>query len=561
MTLDGSHLQPGDGMWYKDAVFYEVSVRGFYDSNGDGHGDLRGLIEKLDYLRELGVDCLWLLPIFASPLKDDGYDIADYYKIHPDIGAVEDFEALTKAAHERGIRIITDLVMNHTSDQHPWFQEARRDPLSPKRNFYVWSDTDQKYQQARIIFNDSEPSNWSWDIKARQYYWHRFASHQPDLNYDNPEVQDEILKVVKFWLDRGIDGFRVDAVPYLFEREGTNCENLPETHAFCKRLRRFVDDHYPGTVLLAEANQWPADLVAYFGSGDEFHMAFNFPLMPRLFMAIRREQCWPIIEIMDRMPQIPTSCQWALFLRNHDELTLEMVTDEERDYMYREYAKDTRMRLNLGIRRRLAPLVDNDRRQIELLCSLLLTLPGSPVLYYGDEIGMGDNIYLGDRNGVRTPMQWTGDRNAGFSRADPSQLYQAVLLDPVYNYQSINVEAQLRSPTSLLWWLRRLIRVRKKLPVFGRGTLRFIPCENRRVIAYIREYQDQVILIVNNLSAHAQPAELDLHDYKGMVPTELIGNHAFPRIEDRPYILTLSPHSFFWFRLNREPAPRAPTES
>src|SRR5262245_34865122 len=539
------------GQWYKDAVFYEVSVRGFYDSNGDGIGDLRGLIEKLDYLRELGVDCLWLLPIFASPLKDDGYDISDFCEIHPALGTVQDFEDLTRAAHERGIRIIADLVLNHTSDRHPWFQEARRDPLSRKRDFYVWSDTDQKYNGVRIIFKDSEVSNWSWDVAARQYYWHRFMSFQPDLNYENPAVQQEILNIVSYWLDRGIDGFRVDAVPYLFEREGTSCENLPETHDFCKKLRRFVDERYPGTLLLAEANQWPNDLLPYFGDGDEFNMAFNFPLMPRLFMAIRREQCWPIIEIMDQMPQIPTSCQWALFLRNHDELTLEMVTDEDRDYMYREYAKDARARLNLGIRRRLAPLVDNDRRQMELLYSLLLTLPGSPVIYYGDEIGMGDNMYLGDRHGVRTPMQWTGDRNAGFSRSDPSQLYQAVILDPVYHYQAINVEAQLRAPTSLLWWLRRLIRVRKKLPVFGRGSLRFVPCENRRVVAYIREYQDQIVLIVNNLSAHAQAAELDLRDFRGMVPVELIGNHAFPRIEDRSYVLTLSPHSFFWFRLDR----------
>ena len=539
------------GQWYKDAVFYEVSVRGFYDSNGDGIGDLRGLIEKLDYLRELGVDCLWLLPIFASPLKDDGYDVSDFCEIHPALGTVQDFEDLTRAAHERGIRIIADLVLNHTSDRHPWFQEARRDPQSPKRDYYVWSDTDQKYNGVRIIFKDSEVSNWSWDVAARQYYWHRFMSFQPDLNYENPEVQREIFKIVSYWLDRGIDGFRVDAVPYLFEREGTSCENLAETHDFCKKLRRFVDERYPGTLLLAEANQWPNDLLPYFGDGDEFNMAFNFPLMPRLFMAIRREQCWPIIEIMDQMPQIPPSCQWALFLRNHDELTLEMVTDEDRDYMYREYAKDARARLNLGIRRRLAPLVDNDRRQMELLYSLLLTLPGTPVIYYGDEIGMGDNIYLGDRHGVRTPMQWTGDRNAGFSRSDPSQLYQAVILDPVYHYQAINVEAQLRSPTSLLWWLRRLIRVRKKLPVFGRGSLRFVPCENRRVVAYIREYQDQIVLIVNNLSAHAQAAELDLRDFRGMVPVELIGNHAFPRIEDRSYVLTLSPHSFFWFRLDR----------
>jgi maltose alpha-D-glucosyltransferase/alpha-amylase len=546
-----------DRLWYKDAIFYEVYVRGFFDSEGDGNGDLRGLIEKLDYLRELEVDCLWLMPIFASPLKDDGYDIADFRAIHPTMGSVDDFTALTEAAHARGIRIITDLVLNHTSDQHPWFREARRDPASPRRDYYVWSDTDQKYLSTRIIFKDTEASNWSWDTVARQYYWHRFYSHQPDLNYDNPAVRREMLDVMSFWLDKGIDGFRVDAVPYLFEREGSPCENLPETHAFCKEMRRFVDEHYPGTLLLAEANQWPHDLLPYFGDGDEFHMAFNFPLMPRMFMAIRREQSWPIIEIMDQMPAIPAACQWAMFLRNHDELTLEMVTDEDRDYMYGEYAKDPRARLNLGIRRRLAPLMDNDRRRIELLYAMLLTMPGSPVIYYGDEIGMGDNIFLGDRNGVRTPMQWTGDRNAGFSRADPSRLYQPVILDPVYNYQAINVESQLRSPPSLLQWLRRLNRVRKKYPVFGRGTIKFVPCENRRVVAYLREYQDQTILVVNNLSGFAQPAELDLRPFQGMVPVELIGNHAFPRIHDKGYFLSLNPYSFYWFRLERAAGPEA----
>jgi maltose alpha-D-glucosyltransferase/alpha-amylase len=545
-----------DSHWYKDAVFYEVYVRGFYDSDQDGNGDLRGLIEKLDYVKDLGVDCLWLMPIFASPLKDDGYDISDFRAIHPSIGTVEDFENLTEAAHERGIRIITDLVLNHTSDQHPWFQEARRSSDSPRRSYYVWNESDLKYRQTRIIFKDVEQSNWSWDPVARQYYWHRFYSHQPDLNYDNPAVRREILSVMAFWLDRGIDGFRVDAVPYLFEREETSCENLPETHAFCKDMRRLVEEHYPGTLLLAEANQWPQDLLPYFGEGDEFHMAFNFPLMPRMFMAIRREQSWPIIEIMDQMPVIPPTCQWALFLRNHDELTLEMVTDEERDYMYQEYAKNPRMRLNLGIRRRLAPLIDNDRRQAELLYSLLLTLPGSPVLYYGDEIGMGDNIYLGDRNGVRTPMQWSGDRNAGFSRADPSAIYQALNLDPIYHYQAINVEAQLRSPTSLLQWLRKLIRVRKKYPVFGRGTLKFVPCENRRVVAYLRQYLEKTILVVNNLSGFAQPAELDLRNYKGKIPVELLGNHDFPPIQEQPYFLSLSPYSFYWFRLeDRTEAP------
>ncbi|HEV3116641.1 MAG TPA: maltose alpha-D-glucosyltransferase [Gemmataceae bacterium] len=544
-------MPDSDNLWYKDAVFYEVYVRGFFDSNADGNGDLRGLTEKLDYFKELGIDCLWLMPFYASPLKDDGYDIADFRQIHPSLGTVKDFEVLTELAHARGIRIIADLVLNHTSDQHPWFQEARRNPDSPYHNYYVWSDTDQKYLGTRVIFKDSEQSNWTWDATARKYYWHRFYHHQPDLNYDNPEVRREMLDVMAFWLDRGIDGFRVDAVPYLCEREGTSCENLLETHVFCKEMRRFVDARYPGTVLLAEANQWPQELLPYFGDGDEFHMAYNFPLMPRMFMAIRREQSWPIIEIMDQMPHIPTACQWALFIRNHDELTLEMVTDEERDYMYQEYATDARMRLNLGIRRRMAPLMQNDRRQIELLYSLLLTLPGSPILYYGDEIGMGDNIYLGDRNGVRTPMHWTGDRNAGFSRADPSQLYQQVILDPVYHYQAVNVEAQLRSPTSLLHWLRRVIRARKKYPVFGRGTLKFVPCENRRVVAYLREYQDQRVLVVNNLSAHAQPAELDLRMFQGMTPVELLGDHPFPMIKETPYFLSLSPHTFYWFRLDR----------
>lgn len=539
--------------WYKDAIFYEVYVRGFQDSTRDGNGDLRGLMQRLDYLHDLGVTCLWLMPIYPSPLKDDGYDISDFKAIHPAIGTVEDFTNLTRAAHSRGIRIIADLVISHTSDQHPWFQAARRDLHSPYRHYYVWSDTDQKYLGARVIFKDTEASNWTWDPVARQYFWHRFFSHQPDLNYDNPAVRSEILEVMRFWLDHGIDGFRVDAVPYLFEREGTNCENLPETHAFCKEMRRFVDERYPGTMLLAEANQWPADLLAYFGNGDEFQVAFNFPLMPRMFMAIRREQCWPIVDIMQQTPATPPHCQWALFLRNHDELTLEMVTDEERDYMYREYAKDPRMRLNLGIRRRLAPLMDNGRRQIELLHSLLFTLPGSPVLYYGDEIGMGDNMYLGDRDGVRTPMQWSGDRNAGFSQADPSMVYQPLILDPIYNYQAINVEAQERSPTSLLNWLKRLIRVRKQYAVFGRGRLDFIPSANHRIVAYLRTDATHTILIVNNLSRFAQPVELDLRAHEGRVPVELLGGTSFPRITARPYFLTMSPHAFFWFLLSEEP--------
>jgi maltose alpha-D-glucosyltransferase/alpha-amylase len=545
---------PGtESLWYKDAIFYEVYVRGFYDANGDGNGDLIGLTAKLDYFQELGVDCLWLMPIYASPLKDDGYDIAEFRQIHPTIGTVSDFETLTKEAHARGIRIIADLVVNHTSDQHPWFQEARRDRTSPKRNYYVWSDTDQAYKGTRIIFRDTESSNWTWDPLARQYFWHRFYSNQPDLNFDNPAVQDEMLDIMAFWLDRGIDGFRVDAVPYLFEREGTNCENLPETHGFLKRMREFVDTHYPGTLLLAEANQWPSDLLPYFGNGDEFHMAFNFPLMPRLFMALRREDQRPITEIMSQMPEIPLSCQWALFLRNHDELTLEMVTDDDRDYMYNEYAKDPRMRLNLGIRRRLAPLMDSGRHQIELMHSLLFTLPGSPVLYYGDEIGMGDNVHLGDRNGVRTPMQWTGDRNAGFSRADPSALYQPVILDPIYNYQAVNVEAQHRSPSSQLNWLRRLIQVRRAHKVFGRGSLEFLTHGNRRVVAYVRRHQDQIALVVNNLSRFPQAVELDLGSYEGLTPVEMAGKSPFPTIGDRPYSVTLGPYGFYWLDLTKPP--------
>ncbi len=543
-----------DTLWYKDAIFYEVYVRGFYDATGDGDGDLIGLTTKLDYLQELGVDCIWLMPIYASPLKDDGYDIADFRQIHPTIGNVNDFEALTKAAHARGIRIIADLVINHTSDQHPWFQEARRDRNSPKRQYYVWSDTDQVYKGTRIIFRDTETSNWTWDPIARQYYWHRFFSHQPDLNYDNPEVHREMLDIMAFWLDRGIDGFRVDAVPYLYEREGTNCENLAETHGFLKKMREFVDTNYPGTLLLAEANQWPSDLLPYFGNGDEFHMAFNFPLMPRLFMALRREDNRPILDIMGQMPEIPLSCQWAVFLRNHDELTLEMVTDEERDYMYNEYAKDPRMRINLGIRRRLAPLMENGRHQIELMHSLLFTLPGSPVLYYGDEIGMGDNVHLGDRNGVRTPMQWSGDRNAGFSRSDPSALYQPLILDPVYNFQGVNVEAQLRSPSSLLNWLRRLIRVRREHRVFGRGSLEFLECHNRRVVAYIRRHQDEIALIVNNLSRFPQAIQLDLAAYSGMSPVEMSGRAPFPTIGDRPYPITLGPYGYYWLLLERPSA-------
>ncbi|NOJ93138.1 maltose alpha-D-glucosyltransferase [Corallococcus sp. CA049B] len=540
-----------DPLWYKKALIYELHIRAFHDSNGDGHGDIPGLIEKLPYLQELGVDCLWLLPHYPSPLRDDGYDIADYYGIHPDYGTLADFQRLVEEAHKRGLRIIIELVVNHTSDQHPWFQEARRDPKSPKRNWYVWSDTDESYKGARIIFTDTERSNWTWDPVAKQYFWHRFFSHQPDLNYDNPEVQEAMLDVMRFWLNMGVDGFRCDAVPYLFEREGTNCENLPETHAFLKRLRKTIDSEYQGKVLLAEANQWPADVRVYFGEGDEFHMGFHFPVMPRLFMAVRREDRTPIVEIMQQTPDIPESCQWAIFLRNHDELTLEMVTDEDRDYMYREYATDPRMRINLGIRRRLAPLMDNGRRRIELMHSLLFTLPGTPVLYYGDEIGMGDNIYLGDRNGVRTPMQWTGDRNAGFSRADYARLFAPVIADPVYGYQSINVEAQERQKSSLLQWVKRMIGIRQRYPVFAMGSLRFLTTENRKVLAFVREWEGQTVLVVCNLSRFAQPGVLDLREFEGSIPVELIGETPFPRISDLPYQLSMGPYMFLWFRLDK----------
>ena len=537
-------------LWYKDAIIYQVHVKAFYDSNGDGRGDFRGLREKLDYLQDLGVTCLWLLPFYPSPLKDDGYDIADYRGIHPDYGTLEDFQAFLEATHARGMRVITELVLNHTSDQHPWFQEARRNPASPYRDYYVWSDTDQRYAGARVIFLDTERSNWTWDPVAKAYYWHRFFSHQPDLNYDNPQVREEILDVIAFWLDRGVDGLRCDAVPYLYEREGTNCENLPETHAFMKRLRRFVDERYGGTrLLLAEANQWPEDVVAYFGEGDEFHMAFHFPLMPRMFMAIRQEDRHPITEILKRTPPIPPACQWALFLRNHDELTLEMVTDEELDYMYHEYARDPQMRLNLGIRRRLAPLLEGSRRRMELLNSLLFSLPGTPIIYYGDEIGMGDNIYLGDRNGVRTPMQWSADRNAGFSRCDPERLYLPPIENPQYHYAAVNVDAQQRSPASLLNWMKRLVAIRKRFPVFGRGALEILEPANRRIFAYLRSDASETILCVANLSRFVQPCELDLRRYRSHVPVELFGHTPFPPIGDLPYFLTLGPHSFYWFRL------------
>jgi maltose alpha-D-glucosyltransferase/alpha-amylase len=541
--------------WYKDAVFYEVHVKAFMDADGNGVGDFAGLTGKLDYLHDLGVDCLWILPMYPSPLRDDGYDIADFYGIHPSYGSVEDFQKFLDAAHDRGLRVIADLVMNHTSDAHPWFQAARADRASAHRDYYVWSDSDRKYREARIIFTDTEKSNWTFDPAEKQYYWHRFFSHQPDLNYDNPAVKTAMLDVMRFWLDRGLDGFRCDAVPYLIEREGTSCENLPETHAVLKEFRRVIDAEYSGRVLLAEANQWPEDVRPYFGDGDEFHMAFHFPLMPRLYMGVRREDRLPITDIFTHTPSIPAACQWCLFLRNHDELTLEMVTNEERDYMYYAYASDPSMKLNLGIRRRLAPLMDNDRHRIEMLNCLLLTLPGSPIVYYGDEIGMGDNVYLGDRNGVRTPMQWSADRNAGFSSADPAALYLPVVTDPAYHYQAVNVAAQEKDPASLLNTMRRLIAVRKRSPVFGRGTIEFLRPRNQAVLAYLRAWRDETLLIVANLSARSQPVELDLTAHDGAEPVEMLSGNRFPRITRTPYFLSLGPHGYYWFRLERRERP------
>ena len=541
-------------LWYKDAIFYELHVKAFQDGNDDGIGDFRGLLDRLDYIQDLGVDGLWLLPFYPSPLRDDGYDIADFHAVSPLYGTMGEFQQFLDAAHRRGLKVITDLVVNHTSDQHPWFQEARRDPTSPKRDYYVWSDTDRRYPEARIIFVDTEKSNWTWDPEAKAYFWHRFFSHQPDLNYDNPKVQQAILDAMRFWLDKGLDGFRCDAVPYLFERDGTNGENLPETHAFLKRLRATLDVEYSGRILLAEANQWPKDVRPYFGDGDEFHMAFHFPLMPRIFMAVRSADRRPITDMFLHTPPIPESCQWCVFLRNHDELTLEMCTDPERDYMYYAYAQDPVMKLNIGIRRRLAPLLENDRRKIELLHSLLFTLPGTPIIYYGDEIGMGDNIHLKDRNGVRTPMQWSADRNAGFSRSDPGQLCSPVIVDPLYGYQAVNVEAQLRTPSSLLLWMRRLIAARKSSRVFGRGTLRFLPPANTRVLAHVREYQGETILTVHNLAGSSEPVELDLRDFRGATPVEMLGGARFPPIGDQPYVLGLGPYGYYWFRLQRSDA-------
>ena len=536
--------------WYKDAIIYEVHVRAFFDSVTDGIGDFGGLTQKLPYLEDLGVTAIWLLPFCPSPLKDDGYDISDYTDVHRSYGSLKDFQRFMREAKRRGLKVITELVLNHTSDQHLWFQRSRRAPPGSRwRDFYVWSDTSDKYRDARIIFKDFESSNWTWDPVAKAYYWHRFYSHQPDLNWENPEVRKAMFAAMDFWFDMGVDGLRLDAVPYLFEREGTNCENLPETHAALKELRKHVDEKYEGRMLLAEANQWPEDAVAYFGNGDECHMAFHFPIMPRLFMGLRMEDRHPITEILRITPPIPENCQWAMFLRNHDELTLEMVTDEERDYMYRTYAQDRGMRINLGIRRRLAPLLENDRRRIELMNALLLSLPGTPVLYYGDEIGMGDNIYLGDRNGVRTPMQWSPDRNAGFSRANPQKLYLPVNIDPEYHYEALNVETQNNNSHSLLWWMKRMIAQRKQHPAFGRGKMEILFPSNRKILAFVREFEDEKILVVANLSRFTQCAELDLSKHREAVPVEVFGRNRFPAITEQPYLLSLGPHAFQWFHL------------
>jgi maltose alpha-D-glucosyltransferase/alpha-amylase len=547
-------FDPHDHNWFQRAVFYEVLVRGFADSDDDGTGDLEGLTSKLDYLEWLGVDCLWLLPFFQSPLRDGGYDVSDFLTVLPDYGSVDDAAELIEQAHRRGIRVISDMVVNHTSDQHPWFQESRQDRTNPKADWYVWSDDDHRWSEARIIFTDSEDSNWSWDPVREQYYWHRFFHHQPDLNFDNPEVEEALFDVIRFWMGLGLDGFRLDAVPYLYERDGTNGENLPETHALLQRLRKTVDAQFPGKVLLAEANQWPADVVDYFGpNGEECHMNFHFPLMPRMFMAVRREQRFPITEILAQTPEIPEGCQWGIFLRNHDELTLEMVTDEERDYMYSEYAADPRMKINVGIRRRLFPLLENDRRKAELFHALLYSMPGSPIMYYGDEIGMGDNIYLGDRDGVRTPMQWTPDRNAGFSRCDPAKLYLPAIMDPVYGYSAVNVEAQQHDKSSFLHWVKRMLEIRREFPVFGTGTFEVLHAENPSVLAYLRcskqPDDDTRVLCVHNLSRFPQPCELMLGAHAGRTPIELTGRIPFPTVGELPYFITLPPYGFYWFTL------------
>ena len=538
-----------DPLWYKDAVFYQLHVKSFADSNADGIGDFVGLTTKLDHLASLGVDCLWIQPMYPSPFRDDGYDISDYTNIHPSYGTLQEFETFLHQAHARGLRVIIELVVNHTSDQHAWFVEARSSTDNPRRDWYVWSDTDDRYRGVRIIFLDTELSNWAWDPISKAYYWHRFFSHQPDLNYDNAAVREAIWEVMKFWLDFGVDGFRVDAVPYLIEREGTSCENLPETHAVLKDLRARLDAHFTGKVLLAEANMWPEEVRPYFGAGDEFHMSFHFPIMPRMFMALRLEDRKPLIDIIERTPSIPDACQWGIFLRNHDELTLEMVTEIERAYMWDEYAKDPRARINLGIRRRLATLMEGDRRRIELMSGLLMSLPGSPIVYYGDEIGMGDNVYLGDRNSVRTPMQWNGGLNAGFSTADPERLWLPVISNALYGYQAINVESQQRNPTSLLNWTRRLIEVRRSTPVFGRGSLEFLKPANHRVLAFTRRLGRETVLVVTNLAGTAQVAELDLSAVAGAIPIEMFGGSLFPRIGREPYVMMMGPYDFYWFRL------------
>jgi maltose alpha-D-glucosyltransferase/alpha-amylase len=555
-VFEPNTASPTDNLWYKDAVFYELRVGAFQDSDADGMGDFRGLASRLDYLQDLGVNTLWLLPFYPSPLRDDGYDISDYAAIHPDYGTLEDFQYFLEEAHRRNLRVVTELVLNHTSDQHAWFERARRAPSGSRwRDFYVWSDKPDRYSEARVIFKDFETSNWAWDPIAKAYYWHRFYCHQPDLNFENPAVRKAVLRSVDFWLRRGVDGLRLDAIPYLYEREGTSCENLPETHQFLRELRAHIDSRFQDRMLLAEANQWPEDAAAYFGRGDECHMAFHFPLMPRIFMALHMEDRFPIIDILNQTPAISETCQWALFLRNHDELTLEMVTDEERDYMYRMYAHDARARVNLGIRRRLAPLLGNHRGRIELMNALLFSLPGTPVIYYGDEIGMGDNFYLGDRNGVRTPMQWSGDRNAGFSRANPQRLNLPVIIDAEYHYEAINVEAQQNNPHSLLFWMKRLIALRKRYAAFGRGTIEFLKPSNRKALAFLRVWQEQRLLVVANLSRYVEYVELDLSALRGMVPVELFGRHRFPAIGELPYLLTLGPHSFYWFELT--PPPQA----
>src|SRR6266446_1298733 len=558
-----------DPLWFKDAIIYELHVKTFCDSDGDGMGDFRGLMEKLDYLQELGVTAIWLLPFYPSPMRDDGYDIADYFDVNPNFGTLDDFRAFLDAAHDRNLLVITELVINHTSDQNPWFQKSRRavaaataaanDPSYSEdfayKDFYVWSETPEKYKDARIIFKDFETSNWAWDPVAKAYYWHRFYSHQPDLNFDNPAVHDAVKKVCDFWLSMGVDGLRLDAIPYLYEREGTICENLPETHVYLKKLRAHIDAKFPGRMLLAEANQWPEDAVAYFGKGDESHMSFHFPLMPRMFMALQMEDRFPIIDIMEQTPPVPESCQWAMFLRNHDELTLEMVTDEERDYMYRVYATDPHARINLGIRRRLAPLLANSRRKIELLNTLLFSMPGTPIIYYGDEIGMGDNFYLGDRNGCRTPMQWSSDRNAGFSRANPQQLYLPITIDPEYHYEAVNVENQQKNLSSLLWWLRRVIAMRKNFKAFSRGSLEFLNPDNPKVLAFLRRFENETIVMVANLSRFSQSAELDLSRFAGCVPMEVFSRNLFRPIRKTRYVVTLGPHAYYWFAL------QAPTDT